>query len=776
MGFGPVGMKPNPVEMPVIPISDIVIFPHMVVPLHISSPELIRLLSASLVDGSLIAFSFQKRSKAKSNTITLSRISTACRIVQLSISSPGKAKVVVEGIRRVEISEKIAEKPYPIFRVFPMEERTDKNLMSDVLVQSVLSLLKVCVSLGKSLPPYMVNIIDGVDSPSKLADLVASYVSIPLDEKQAILEVLDPMDRLKKVFLHLSNEVTVLQTEGRENRIKAGNWTREEPRGVVKGIKHDRIDPTRREEGHPHNEIQELLHRIKSAGMPNYAERVALKELKRLEKISPATAEYTVSHTYLDYLISMPWNKRTEDNLDIERAEEVLNEDHYGLEEAKERILEFLSVRKLKNSTKGPILCFMGPPGVGKTSLGRSIARALGRKFIRISLGGLKDEAEIRGHRRTYVGALPGKIIQEIKRCGVKNPVFLLDEIDKIGQDFRGDPAAALLEVLDPEQNSSFKDHYLEVPFDLSEVFFIATGNYMATVPAPLKDRMEVINIPGYTEEEKLEIAKRHLIPKQTKECGLENHGISWTDDAIKALIKEYTKEAGVRNLERSIGSVLRKLAKRIAKEEPYPKTITKETVKELLGPQKFFHDELPEEDSIGVVCGMAWTESGGEIIIVEASKMPGKKGLKLTGSLGDVMKESAETALSFIRSNAEKYGIDPEFFNKIDIHIHVPSGAVPKDGPSAGVTIATAMVSLLTGRKVKRDIAMTGEITLTGRILPVGGIKEKVLAARRAGVRKVLLPSKNSRDLIKIPNELKENIEFIFVDTLDEVLEEAIV
>ncbi len=767
-------LKMETIQIPVIPISDIVIFPHMVVPLQVNSSELIKLLSDSLVNGNLVAYSFQRRSRVK-GTVTLSKISTACKVVQLTISSPGKAKVVVEGVKRVEIIEKIADYPYPLFRARPIDENVEKNLMSDVLIQSVLSLLKVCVSLGKSLPPYMVNVVDKVEDTSKLADLIASYLSIPLEEKQSLLEIFDPMKRLKKVFLYLSNEVSYLQSEGRESKVKTGWWDQKN-QDIPRGVRPGRVEPFQSEDQQHINEIEELRMRLKKAGLPEEAEKVAMKELKRLEKISPATAEYIVSYTYLDYLASMPWNKRTEDNLDIKRAEEVLNEDHYGLEEVKDRILEFLSVRKLKKSPKGPILCFIGPPGVGKTSLGKSIARALGRKFVRISLGGVKDEAEIRGHRRTYVGALPGKIIQEIRKCEVKNPVFLLDEIDKIGQDFRGDPAAALLEVLDPEQNHSFKDHYLEVPFDLSEVLFIATGNSTATIPPALKDRMEIIQIPGYTEEEKFEIATRHLIPKQKKECGLDDVNITWDGDAIRLIIREYTREAGVRNLERTIGNVLRKIAKKIAKEEDYPRRITIDVVKELLGPQKFFNDELLDEDAVGVVCGLAWTEFGGEIILVEVSKMPGEKGLKLTGSLGDVMKESAETAISFVRSNADKYGIDPFFFKKYDIHVHVPSGAVPKDGPSAGVTIATAVISLLTGRKVRRDVAMTGEITLTGRVLPVGGIKEKVLAARRAGVKKVLLPSKNSRDLVKIPDHLKEGMEFIFVDSLDDVLREALV
>ena len=768
-------LKTEIMDIPVIPVSDIVIFPHMVVPLQISSPDLIKLLSDSLVNGSFVAYSFQRRRGIK-GTITLSKISTACKVTQLSISSPGKAKVVVEGVKRVEIIEKVSEYPYPIFKARAIEEHAEKNLMGDVLVQSVLSLLKVCVSLGKNLPPYMVNVVDKVDDPSKLADLIASYLSIPLEEKQSLLEIFNPMDRLKKVFLYLSNEVALLQAEGKESKVKI-SLDKETHKERIKASRIGRMEhPISREEDFHINEIEELKERIKASKMPEEAKKVALKELKRLERINPTTAEYTVSYTYLDYLVSMPWDKRTEDNLDIKRAEEVLNEDHYGLEDVKERILEFLSVRKLKKDTKGPILCFIGPPGVGKTSLGKSIARALGRKFVRISLGGLKDEAEIRGHRRTYVGALPGKIIQEIKKCEVKNPVFLLDEIDKIGHDFRGDPAAALLEVLDPEQNHSFKDHYLEVPFDLSEVLFIATGNYMNTIPAPLKDRMEIIQIPGYTEEEKYQIAVRHLIPKQKKECGLENVEIDWDEEAVRLIIREYTREAGVRNLERTIGSVLRKIAKKVAKGEEYPRRIGKDQVRELLGPQKFFNDELLDQDSVGVVCGLAWTEAGGEIILVEVTKMPGEKGLKLTGSLGDVMKESAETALSYIRSNADRYGIEKDFFKKFDIHVHVPSGAVPKDGPSAGVTIATAMVSLLTGRKVKRDVAMTGELTLTGRVLPVGGIKEKVLAAKRAGVKKILLPAKNSRDLVKIPDELKEGLEFIFVNSLDEVLKEALV
>jgi ATP-dependent Lon protease len=522
-------------------------------------------------------------------------------------------------------------------------------------------------------------------------------------------------------------------------------------------------------------EINKLKEKILEAGMPEEILEAATKELERLEKINPASAEYGVSRTYLDYLIQIPWSKSTEDNLDINRAEEVLNEDHYDLKKIKERILEYLAVRKLKADMKGPILCFVGPPGTGKTSLGKSIARALDRKFIRISLGGMRDEAEIRGHRRTYVGALPGRIIQEIRRCGYNNPVFMLDEIDKLGQDFRGDPASALLEVLDPEQNFSFTDHYLDLPFDLTKVMFITTANIVDPIPPALKDRMEVITLSGYTEEEKEKIAFKYLIPKEKKENGLDQETLEFTSDAVFKIIKEYTREAGLRNLEREIASVFRKLARELTQKDNLRNIIDETCIEDLLGPRKFYFEVAEEEDRVGVATGLAWTLSGGVIIFVEALKMKGKKGLILTGSLGDVMQESAQAALSYVRSNAAILGIDEGFYDKYDIHIHVPLGAIPKDGPSAGITITTALISLLTGRPAKRNIAMTGEIVLSGKVRPIGGVKEKILAARRAGVNTVILPEKNKVDMADLPKNIEDEMNIIFVETIDDVIRYAL-
>jgi ATP-dependent Lon protease len=519
-------------------------------------------------------------------------------------------------------------------------------------------------------------------------------------------------------------------------------------------------------------ELSDLREKARTAGMPQKVEEVAQKEINRLERMNPISAEYTVSRTYVDYLVTMPWKKTTTDNLDLKRAQAILNEDHYDLEKVKDRILEFLAVKKLKEPMKGPILCFVGPPGVGKTSLGRSIARALERKFIRISFGGVRDEAEIRGHRRTYVGALPGRIIQEIRRAETSNPVFMLDEVDKIGQDVRGDPAAALLETLDPEQNFSFTDHYLDVPFDLSHVFFITTANTLSTIPPALLDRMEVIHLPGYTEEEKEKIAFQYLIPRQKGENGLQGHPLTFTPEAVSRIIREYTREAGVRNLEREIGTLCRKVAKVVAMGDPPRETLDEAAVEELLGPRKFFREVAHEERRIGVVTGLAWTESGGDIIYIEVSKMKGDKGLILTGSLGDVMKESAQAALSYIRANTSVLQLPEDFYRECDIHIHIPAGATPKDGPSAGVTIATAILSLLKGKPVPHDLAMTGELTLSGRILPVGGIKEKILAARRSGVRTVVLPKKNAENLEEIPDYVRQEVELVLVEHIQQVLD----
>jgi len=629
--------------------------------------------------------------------------------------------------------------------------------------------------LGKTLPKDIIPMIDNVNNPSMLADLVAIYLELSIDEKQKLLEMIDPQKRLRIVFHYLNKEVQIREVRGKidedvakeMSKTQREYFLREQMKAIQKELGKD----------DPHmEEINKLEERIKEAKMPKEVEGVAIKELDRLRDINPASAEYPVSRTYLDYLINIPWNKKTVDNLDIRQAETVLDEDHYGLEKVKERILEFLAVHKLKEKLKGPILCFCGPPGTGKTSLGKSIARALGRKFIRISLGGIHDEAEIRGHRRTYVGALPGRIMQEICRAGYSNPVFMLDEIDKIGEDFRGDPASALLEVLDPEQNFSFVDHYLDIPFDLSNVLFITTANILDTVHTALKDRMEVIYLSGYSEDEKLKIAQKFLIPKQINENGLAEHNVTFQDQSIYKIILEYTREAGLRNLEREIASICRKIAREIVAGEQLTKEIEAKNLDKFLGPRKFFYQVTDEEDRIGVVTGLAWTETGGDIIFVESSKMKGEKELTLTGQLGDVMQESAIAALSYVRSNAKRLDIDENFYDTSEIHIHVPSGAIPKDGPSAGITMCMAIISLLTGRLARREAALTGEITLTGNVLPIGGVKEKVLAAIRAGVKTIVLPLKNKDDFEEINKEIRNKIQCVYIQKIDDAINTVLI
>jgi ATP-dependent Lon protease len=610
-----------------------------------------------------------------------------------------------------------------------------------------------------------------VDHPGNLADLIASTINISVTEKQEILEKIDLKERLKKVTIFLTREVETLELSSRiQTHVKEGidktqreYYLREQMKAIQKelGETDDKF-----------TEIDELKKKIVEANMPSDARKVAEKELDRLSKMSTMSAEYTVSRTYLDWLTEIPWSKSTDDNLNIEDANTILNEDHYDLEKVKKRILEYLAVRKLKSDMKGPILCFVGPPGVGKTSLGKSIARALGRKFMRMSLGGIRDEAEIRGHRRTYVGALPGRIIQGIKKSGSNNPVFMLDEVDKIGMDFRGDPSSALLEVLDPEQNFSFSDHYLEVPFDLSKVMFIATANQLDPIPPALKDRMEVLELPGYTEEEKLMISKQFIIPKEMAEHGLNQDWIEFEDDAVKIVIRSYTRESGVRNLEREIATICRAVAKNVAEGDTEKKIITAESIHGYLGPIKFFSEIAERTKYSGVATGLAWTPTGGDILFIESTKMRGKGGLSLTGQLGDVMKESAQAALSYIRSKSTEYQIAEDFFEKNDIHVHVPQGAIPKDGPSAGVTMLVSLVSLFTDKPVRNDVAMTGEITLRGLVLPVGGIKQKVLAARRAGIRNVILPKLNEKDLEEVPESIKENMQFIFIEKMDEAID----
>jgi ATP-dependent Lon protease len=754
-----------------IPLKETVIFPYVIAPLFFQSDEAIAILNKVLLENSLIGCVGLRDPYLKDpQPKDLLSIGTVCRILQL-VKLPNRGmKILVEGLSRVSLQNITREAPYFKADVNEINEHHERTVLSETLVQSIGTLFKISLSMGKPLPEEMMKTLDKIDHPGRLADLVAMNLHLGLKEQQEIFETIDPLERLKKVFHHFNREIQSspsrphpLLNPGKE----AGRYQKDH--SLRPPIRGQRETP---EEDPYLVEIHELREKVQNAGMPQKVEEIAYKEINRLERMNPISAEYSVSRTYLDYLITMPWNKKTVDNLDLDRAQVVLNEDHYDLEKVKERILEFLAVKKLKDSMKGPILCFVGPPGVGKTSLGRSIARALERKFIRISLGGVRDEAEIRGHRRTYVGALPGRVIQEIRRAETSNPVFMLDEVDKIGQDVRGDPAAALLETLDPEQNFSFSDHYLDVPFDLSHVLFITTANTLSPIPPALLDRMEVIHLAGYTEEEKEKIAFQFLIPHQKEENGLKDYSLSFTPEAVSKIIREYTREAGVRNLEREIANIFRKIAKEVAMGNTPKDVIDVAAVEELLGPRKFFREVAQEKDRIGVATGLAWTENGGDIIFIETSKMRGDKGLILTGSLGEVMKESAQAALSYIRTNAASLHIPENFYQEYDIHIHIPAGATPKDGPSAGITIATAVLSLLKEMPVPHEMAMTGELTLSGRVLPVGGIKEKILAARRAGVKTVILPKKNEKNLDDIPGYIKKEMNFILVEHIQEVLD----
>ncbi len=754
-----------------IPLKETVIFPHVVVPLFFQSDEVLKLLNKVVVENSLVGCVGQRDPHLKDpKPKDLLSIGTVCKILQLVKLPNNGLKIFVEGLSRVVLQNISQEAHFFKADVKEVNESQEKTILSDTLVQSIGTLFKLSLSMGRPLPDEVLRTLDKIDHPGRLADLIAITLQLGIREQQEIFETLDPVDRLKKVYDHLNREVQTFSLRVHpsvHSSKEAGRYQKDQAsRSSARGGKEVA------EEDPGLAEIYELREKVRNAGMPPKVEEIAIKEINRLERMNPISAEYTVSRTYLDYLVSMPWNKRTVDNLDLQRARLVLDEDHYDLEKVKDRILEFLAVKKLKDSMKGPILCFVGPPGVGKTSLGRSIARALERKFIRISLGGVRDEAEIRGHRRTYVGALPGRIIQEIRRAETSNPVFMLDEVDKVGTDVRGDPAAALLEALDPEQNFSFTDHYLDVPFDLSHVLFITTANTLSPIPPALLDRMEVIHLSGYTEEEKEKIAFQFLIPHQKEENGLRDHPLTFTQGAIYKIIREYTREAGVRNLEREIATICRKVAKEVAMGSPSKEVIDEALVEEYLGPRKFFREVAQEKDRIGVATGLAWTENGGDILFIEASKMRGEKGLLLTGSLGDVMKESAQAALSFIRSNARSLRVPENFYQESDLHIHIPAGATPKDGPSAGMAIAVAILSLLREKAVPREVAVTGELTLSGRILPVGGVKEKILAARRAGVKRVILPKKNEENLSEIPEYVKREIDLRLVEHFQEVVD----
>jgi len=760
-----------PSELPILPLANILIFPYVVAPLVISDERRMAMVNDALSDRKIIGLFALKSKEEEVSAGNLYDIGTAVLILKMFRIPDGTMGLLVQGISRIRLLKILHMEPYLKGMVEAIPEQTAKSVKIEALVREITEQFQQIVSISPFLPDELVAVVTNVENPSRLADLVASNLKIDISERQTILGTLDVEERLIKLLTYLNKELELLKLGSKiqsevKNKLEESQkeyFLREQMKAIQKelGEKDERVA-----------EIEELKKRIEEAGMPQEAKDQAEKELDRLAKMPPQAAEYTVSRTYLDWLVGLPWNKNTEDNIDIPKAKVILDEDHYDLSDVKDRILEFLSVRKLKETSKGPILCFVGPPGVGKTSLGRSIARAMGRKFVRYSLGGIRDEAEIRGHRRTYIGSLPGRIIQGIRKAESNNPVFMLDEIDKVGTDFRGDPASALLEVLDPEQNNAFFDHYLELSFDLSKVMFITTANILETIPRPLLDRMEVLRLPGYIDQEKIEIARKYLIPRQIEENGLKKGQILFSKKVIQKIISEYTREAGLRNLEREIGTCCRKVARMIAEGKEKKVELTPETVPTFLGPQKFFSELAQRGDEIGVATGLAWTPVGGEILFVEATAMPGGRGLVLTGQLGDVMKESAQAALSFIRSHAETLGVPVDFFKKKDLHVHIPEGATPKDGPSAGVTLATALVSLLTGRPVKHTMAMTGEITLQGKVLPVGGIKEKVLAAKRSGILVVILPRRNQKDLEEVPANVRERMTFHFVERLDEVFD----
>ncbi len=767
-----------PERLPLLPVRDIVIFPYMILPLFINREKSIKSLEEALAKDRLIFLVAQKNLSEEEPSIKdLYKVGTVSLVMKMLKLPDGKIKILVQGLSKATIKETLQTTPYFLVRVENIKDPfiTEIDLETEALMRNVREQLERIVSYGKFISPDLMFILESVDDPGRLADLVASNLDLSVEKAQEILEIFDPVERLKALNDVLAKEVQVLtmqakiQSQAKEEMTKTQReyFLREQMRAIRSEL--GEVDERTKE-------LKEIRQKIKKAKMPKEVEKEAYKELERLEQMHPDAAEASVVRTYLDWLIEMPWSKFTLDNLDIKKAKEVLDEDHYNLEKVKERILEYLSIHKLKKKMKGPILCFIGPPGVGKTSLGKSIARALGRKFVRISLGGIRDEAEIRGHRRTYVGAMPGRIIQSIKQAGSINPVFMMDEVDKIGTDFRGDPASALLEVLDPEQNNAFSDHYLNVPFDLSRVMFITTGNVTDPIPSALKDRMEIIEIPGYTDIEKLKIARDFLLPRQMDENGINSNFLEITDQAILQIISHYTQESGLRNLERELASICRKVARRVAEGKRDKVKITTKNLHKFLGPPIYLPDEEQDRNEVGVATGLAWTETGGEILYVEASVTPGKGTLILTGHLGDVMKESAQAALTYARSKGKAFHIKPDELNNKDIHIHVPAGAIPKDGPSAGITMAVSLISALTGIPVKKDVAMTGEITLRGRVLPVGGLKEKALAALRTRIKNVIIPYRNRKDLVDIPSYLRKKMNFIPVKHMDEVLKIALI
>jgi ATP-dependent Lon protease len=764
-----------PDELPILPLRGTVIFPYMIIPLMVGRKPSIKLIDDAIRGNRVIGLFSQKDAEIEDpKPDDIYKIGTAGMILKMLKMPDGSARIMVQGIARMEITEFTESKPYFRAKVERREvdEKPDSKL--EALQRNVLNLFQKVVELAPHLPEDAYIAAMNIDEAGKLADFIASNISIEIEERQAVLEAVDPLERLERLNVILNREVEVLelgskiQSEAKSEMDKAQRdfFLRQQLKAIKKELG---------EEDQYAVELDELEEQLLTKPLPEEVKEEAFRELTRLRTIPPQAAEYVVSRTYLDWIIALPWLEGSEDKIDIAKARKVLDEDHYDLDDVKERILEYLAVRKMKDEMKGPILCFVGPPGVGKTSVGRSIARAMDREFIRMSLGGVRDEAEIRGHRRTYVGALPGRIIQGIRKGGTNNPVFMLDEVDKLGMDFRGDPSSALLEVLDPEQNFSFQDHYLDLPFDLSKVMFITTANILDPIPPALRDRMEIIRLPGYTAEEKLHIAKRHLIPKQLDEHGITKKQVSINTAALREIIDKYTAEAGVRNLERNIAKIYRKAARMIVENDLKKTPVNSKNLTDFLGPRKYYKEVAGRKDEVGVATGMAWTSVGGVILFVEAIKMPGTGQLILTGQLGDVMQESAKASYSYVKSRAEKMGIDPEEFKKSDIHIHVPAGATPKDGPSAGVAMATAIASVFTGKPVYHTLAMTGEVTLRGKVMQIGGVKEKLLAAVRAGIDTVIFPEKNEVDVDEVDEEIRNQVKLEYVSVIDDVLDIAL-
>ncbi|MDB4868666.1 MAG: lon [Cohnella sp.] len=768
MGSG----KPKSRSIPLLPLRGLLVYPSMVLHLDVGREKSVKALEQSMVDDHMILLCSQSEVNIEEPTQEdIYRVGTIAKVRQMLKLPNGTIRVLVEGVARAEIEQYLPNENFYEVLAREMPETEDPDPELDALMRAVLSQFEHYINLSKKVTPETLAAVSDIEQPGRLADVITSHLSLKIKDKQDILETVDVRPRLEKLLDLLGNEREVLELERKiSQRVKKQMektqkeyYLREQMKAIQKelGEKEGRA-----------GEAEELRAQLEEVQLPEKIAAKVEKEIERLEKMPASSAEGAVIRTYVEWLLALPWTKQTEDDLDIVKAEQILEEEHYGLDKPKERVLEYLAVQKLVKKLKGPILCFVGPPGVGKTSLARSIAKSLGREFVRVSLGGVRDEAEIRGHRRTYVGAMPGRIIQGMRNAGTQNPVFLLDEIDKMAMDFRGDPSSALLEVLDPEQNANFSDHYIETPFDLSNVMFVTTANVVHNIPRPLLDRMELLTVPGYTELEKQQIAQRHLMPKQKREHGLDEEQLDVLPTAILSLVREYTRESGVRNMEQQLASICRKAAKAIvADPTAVPIVVDTEKLKEYLGPPKFRYGMAEEVDQIGAVTGLAWTEVGGDTLVIEVTVMPGSGKLTLTGQLGDVMKESAQAAFSYTRSRVKQLGIDPEFHEKTDIHIHIPEGAIPKDGPSAGITMATAIISALTNRAVSREVAMTGEITLRGRVLPIGGLKEKSLAAHRAGIRKVLIPKDNERDLRDVPDSVREDMTFVPVSHMDEVL-----